>query len=61
MELAFTIWGCLIFVFAAILVLGILFDKNWLVYIGITGFILEFAALFILMIIGKYIETIKGI
>lgn len=60
MDLAFTIWACLLFVFAAIMVLGIVFDKVWVVKTGVAGLILEFAAIFILMIIRKYIEVSNG-
>lgn len=56
MALAWTIWGCLIFTFVAIMVLGMVFEKDWLIYIGITGVILELAAVFILMIINAYIN-----
>ena len=60
MALAWTIWACLIFIFLAIMVLGMAFDKIWLAYTGIVGLILEGAALFILVIIGKYIEISNG-
>lgn len=60
MELAWTIWACLIFVFAAILVIGMLFGKTWLGYIGTIGLILELAVLFILIIIGIYLDTISN-
>lgn len=60
MDLAWTIWACLIFIFLAIMVLGMLFDKKWLACTGIVGLILEGAALFILIIIGKYIEISNG-
>lgn len=56
MELAWTIWGCLIFVFVAIMVLGMVFEKDWLVYTGVTGLIFELAALFNLIIINAYIN-----
>lgn len=60
MALAWTIWACLMVVFGAIIILGIIFDKLWLAYIGGTGLILGMAALFILTIIGIYIDVSNG-
>ena len=56
MALAWTIWACLIFVFIAILILGWVFDIDWLLYTGIVGLILEMAALFVLVIIDSYLK-----
>lgn len=60
MALAWTIWGCLMVVFGVIIILGNVFDKLWLAYIGGTGLILGLAALFILTIIGIYLDTISN-
>ena len=56
MALAWTIWGCLVFVFAATTMIGMVFEKDWLMHISLIGFILELAAGFILMIINAYIN-----
>lgn len=57
MTLAWTIWGCLMVIFGAIIILGNVFDKLRLAYIGATGLILGLAALFILTIIGSYLGS----
>ena len=56
MALAWTIWACLIFIFIAIMILGYMFEIDWLMYLGAVGLILEFAALFVLAIIGSYLN-----
>ncbi|MCH5167883.1 MAG: hypothetical protein J1F35_08395 [Erysipelotrichales bacterium] len=59
MGLVWSIWCCLIFVFVGILIIGIVFEKNWLVYIGLIGFIFEILSIFILMIITAYPDVIN--